>query len=139
LGDGFLAEFATVRAAVRAASELQNRVVPASNRDREADVAIRLRAGVHVCELVVDPMDLFGCGVNLASRITTLAGPGEIVVSESSRQSMVDGFDADFEDLGPRWLKSYSSPVRAYKLLAVGSSGPLTSNEVTLDGRVTTR
>jgi adenylate cyclase len=131
LGDGFLAEFPTARAAVRAAIDVQSRVVPTSNRDCEADVAIRLRAGVHVCELVVEPLDLFGCGVNLASRITTLAGPGEIVVSESSRHSLIDDFDADFEDLGPRWLKSYSSPVRVYKLLAMDSSSPLRFDETT--------
>jgi adenylate cyclase len=59
---------------------------------------------------------LYGHGVNVAARLTTLAGPGEIVVSADVRDQMTPVLDADVEDLGECYLKHVKQPVRAYRV-----------------------
>jgi adenylate cyclase len=117
LGDGLLLEFENVQAAVASSFELQRRVAPI-NIARANDTAIRLRIGVHVSEVVQDELDIYGTGVNLAARITTLAGAAEIVVSAEVRDELVDGLDADLQDLGECFVKSLSEPVRAFRICA---------------------
>ncbi|HEV8312979.1 MAG TPA: adenylate/guanylate cyclase domain-containing protein [Burkholderiaceae bacterium] len=115
LGDGMLLEFESVPPAVAAALEIQKRIVP-YNAGREAEAAMYLRVGAHVAEVVIDELDIYGAGVNLAARLASLAGPGAIVVSAEVRGQLVAGLDAEMEDLGECWLKNLHSPVRATRL-----------------------
>ena len=77
--------------------------------------------GMQVGELIADEQEVYGGEVNLASRLTTLAGPGEIVVSAEVRDQLTPVLDADIEDLGECYLKPSNNPVRAYR---VGPPGP---------------
>jgi TolB-like protein len=79
-----------------------------------------LRVGAHVADVIVDERDIYGAGVNLAARLTTLAGPGEIVVSAEVRGLLTPGLDAEIEDLGDCFLKHLETSVRAYRLGAPG-------------------
>ena len=115
LGDGLLLEFELVPSAAAAALDLQRRITP-HNANRGADAAIMLRAGVHVAEVVTDERDIYGSGVNLAARLATLAGPGEVIVSDQVHAMLVPGIDADVEDLGDCFLKHIEGPIRAYRL-----------------------
>jgi adenylate cyclase len=115
LGDGLLLEFENVQAAVASSFELQRRVAPI-NVARPPDQAIRLRIGAHVAEIIEDDLDIYGAGVNLAARLATLARPSDIVVSAELRDELVDGLDAELEDLGECFVKHLSEPVRAYRL-----------------------
>ena len=121
LGDGLLMEFENVSLAIVAALDIQKRV-PAYNAGRAADAAMYLRVGAHEADVVVDELDVYGAGVNLAARLASLAGPGEIVVSAGVRNQLTDGLDAEFEDLGDCYLRNVDVPVRAYR---VGPAGPL--------------
>jgi adenylate cyclase len=121
LGDGFLMEFENVSPAVAAALDIQRRV-PAYNAGCAADAAMYLRVGAHVADVVMDELDVYGVGVNLAARLAGLAGPGEIVISAGVRQQLTEGLDAEFEDLGECYLRNVQAPVRAYR---VGPAGPL--------------
>jgi adenylate cyclase len=71
-GDGMLAEFASVVAAVRCAMEIQRRMI-----DREPEVReerrIRFRIGVNLGDVIVEEHDIFGDGVNVAARLEGLA------------------------------------------------------------------
>ena len=58
-----------------------------------------------MADVVVEHNDIYGTGVNLAARIASLAGPGEIVVSSQVRDQLVEGLDADVEDLGHCYVK----------------------------------
>jgi adenylate cyclase len=72
-----------------------------------------LRAGV-ACGAAVNRWgDWFGTPVNLASRLTTRARPGSVLVTEAVRQHAADGFD--YSDAGPKRLKGFSAPVHAYR------------------------
>lgn len=140
LGDGLLLEFHHVPDAVQAAMAMQHHCVHAAMQSGGRRFALRIRAGVHVAEVLRDELDLYGSGVNLAARLATLAAPGEIVVSAEVRDTLIDGLDADVEDLGECFLKHWSQPVRAFRLApptataaGLGSSaGPLADLRPTL-------
>jgi adenylate cyclase len=120
LGDGLMLEFMNVQPAVRAAFSIQK----ACNEMNVGVLPQRqmlLRMGVHVGSLIADEHDVYGRSVNLAARITTLAGPGEIVVSADVRDQLTPLLDADLEDLGDCFLKHVNQPVRAYR---IGQPGP---------------
>jgi tetratricopeptide (TPR) repeat protein len=91
------------------------------NAGSAPDAAIWLRIGAHVADVLVEEHELWGAGVNLAARLCTLARPGGIVVSAEVRDGLIDGFDAEIEDLGHCHLKHLDAPVRAY---AIGSRPP---------------
>jgi adenylate cyclase len=120
LGDGLLVEFPTVPPAVKAAFALQ-RAVAGINSGVSPNQHILLRMGVHCGHLIADDRDVYGSQVNLAARLTGLAGPGEIVVSADVHDQLTPILDADIEDLGSCYLKHVREPVRAYR---VGPPGP---------------
>jgi adenylate cyclase len=120
MGDGLMLEFADVQSAVKAAFAVQHACATV-NIGVPPEQHILLRTGAHVGHLVADDHDVYGSGVNLAARLTTLAGPGEIVVSADVRDQLTPVLDADIEDLGQCFLKHVHEPVRAYR---VGPPGP---------------
>lgn len=119
LGDGLMCEFGHVHAAVGAAFAMQDAIARA-NENETPDRHLRLRIGVHVSPLIAGRFDVYGHGVNLAARLTTLAGPGEIVVSAEVRDQLTPLLDADIEDLGECFVKHVAHPVRAFRLGAPG-------------------
>jgi class 3 adenylate cyclase/TolB-like protein len=120
LGDGMLITFTQVPEAVRAAFEIQQACRQANQGVAPARQML-LRMGMQVGAFVADELDVYGHGVNLAARLTTLAGPSEIVVSADVRDQLTPSLDADIEDLGDCYLKHIRDPVRAYRL---GPPGP---------------
>lgn len=116
LGDGLLLEFHHVPDAVQAAMAMQGYFARTALQAGGRSPPLHIRAGVHVADVVRDELDLYGSGVNLAARLAALAAPGEIVVSAEVRDTLIDGLDADVEDLGECFLKHWSQPVRAFRL-----------------------
>jgi class 3 adenylate cyclase/TolB-like protein len=115
LGDGMLVELGTAQAAVGCALAMQARMARLECRFPPHQ-QIRLRAGIHIAPIIVDDLDVFGEGVNLAARLASLAGPGEIVASAELRERLTPILDADVEDLGECHLKHIRRPVRAYRI-----------------------
>ncbi len=113
LGDGLLAVFAEPRFALAAAQEMQH-AIQALNADRPAEAHLWLRMGLHVAEVIVDEIDVFGSGVNTAARIAALAPPGEIWLSVEARDAVADGLDAELHDRGECWVKHIDHPLRVY-------------------------
>ncbi len=126
LGDGLLMDFSDVRSAVNAAFAIQQM----SRRDNDGhppDQQILLRMGMEVSDVLVEPNDVHGRGVNLAARLMALAGPGEIVISAHARDQLTPTLDADVEDLGDCFLRHVSQPVRAYRIGPPGPRAPTKS------------
>lgn len=121
LGDGLLVEFPRVAAGVQSAFEIQ-RVAREAATSQPRERQIWLRAGVHVAEVIVDERDLYGHGINLAARLTTLARPGEVIASADVRDLLTPPLDAEIEDLGECFLKHMRNPVRAYRLSPPGEA-----------------
>lgn len=118
LGDGLLLEFAGEARALACARAIQRRAA-ALNAGRSPRDRLELRVGLHAAEIVVDQLDIYGSGVNLAARLAGLAGPGQIVLSNEFRLA-VEGRDPldDLEDLGLCYLKHLDAPVRAFRTRA---------------------
>ena len=132
LGDGLMVEFEAVPPAIQCAIDMQTAIAQ-TNLARSADRWIALRVGGHVTDVFVDEHDIYGAGVNLAARLTTLAGPGEIVVSADVRDRLTPGLDAEVEDLGECYLKHVQAPIRAYRVGAVGAAPIITHRGVNTD------
>ena len=115
LGDGMMLEFEHAPGAVQAAFAIRE-ICEKRNADASATRQMLLRMGAHIGPLIEDEHDVYGRSVNLAARIATLAGPGEIVVSAEIRDGLTAELDADVEDLGECYLKHVQHPVRAYRL-----------------------
>jgi class 3 adenylate cyclase len=108
MGDGFLASFASVTRAVDCAREIQRAV-------RE-DGRFEVRIGIHLGEVVQTEGDVFGDGVNLASRIHGEAAPGSIAVSAVVYDNVRNKEEIVAADLGERTLKNVDEPVRVYTI-----------------------
>src|SRR6516225_1584116 len=78
-GDGFLAEFPSAVEAVRAAVQFQNRIKERTIADVE-DWRIAFRVGINIGDVIVEPHDIFGDGVNIAARLESIAEPGGICI-----------------------------------------------------------
>jgi class 3 adenylate cyclase/TolB-like protein/Tfp pilus assembly protein PilF len=130
-GDGVLLDFDDVRNAVSSAFAIQQ-LSREINANHPAEQHILLRAGIEVSDVVVQDNDLLGRGVNLAARLMTLAGPGEIVITQRVRDRLTHGLDADIEDLGDCYLRHIAQPVRAYRV-GPPSSRPSTRPTLMMD------
>jgi adenylate cyclase len=120
-GDGMLVEFASVVDAVRCAVEVQQAMAE-RNTDIGADSRIELRIGINLGDVIVEPDDLYGDGVNIAARIEALADPGGVFVSNTVHDQVRDRLPFAFEDMGEQQVKNIARPVRVYRVRAVPSS-----------------
>jgi adenylate cyclase len=116
-GDGMLAEFPSAVNVVRCAVEIQRAMI-----DRNAEIpegeCIRFRIGVNVGDVIVEPEDIFGDDVNIASRLEALAEPGGIYISRAVRDRIGERLPYSFEDMGNQSLKNIGRPVHAYVISA---------------------
>src|SRR5467141_2780968 len=114
-GDGMLAEFSSVVEAVRCAAEVQ-RGMAERNAETPDDKRITFRVGINLGDVIAEPNDIYGDGVNVAARLEGLAEPGGICVSRVVRDQVRDKLDFAFEDRGEQSVKNIARPVRVYAL-----------------------
>ena len=105
LGDGALALFDGPSRAISAATAI---------RDRVRDLGLEIRAGLHTgeCELLPDD-DVGGLAVHIGARVSSLAGPGEVLVSSTVRDLIV-GSGQTLTDRGEHELKGVPGPWRIF-------------------------
>ena len=121
-GDGFLAKFASVVDAVRCAVEIQ-RGMAERGLDVPEERRIRFRIGINLGDVIVEDHDIFGDGVNVATRLEALAEPGGICISRVVRDQVRDKLDCAFEDMGEQSVKNIARPVRVYAWRPEGVTG----------------
>ncbi len=80
MGDGLLAEFASVVDALRCAVAVQ-RELTGRSADLDLEKRIALRIGINVGDVVVEAGDIYGDGVNVVARLEAPAEPGDNCVS----------------------------------------------------------
>lgn len=114
MGDGLLAEFASVLEAVRAAAEIQQAVAERNAKAPE-ERRIRFRIGVNLGDVLIDGDDIHGDGVNVAVRLEALAEPGGLCVSAAVHEQVRDRLTLQFEDLGKQQVKNIDRPVRVWR------------------------
>ncbi|MER8534540.1 adenylate/guanylate cyclase domain-containing protein [Mesorhizobium sp. M1005] len=114
-GDGMLVEFQSVTDAVKCAVEIQQRM-KRRNSDVPQERRIEFRIGINLGDIIFDDEDIFGDGVNIASRIEQLADVGGICVTAAVATQIADRLEIAMEDLGEKTLKNISRPVRLYRV-----------------------
>jgi len=103
-GDGFLGTFDATGRALRCTTEILAGV---------KDIGLELLAGVHTGEVEVRGDDIAGLAVTIAKRVCDLAGPGQVLVSETVRGHVV-GAGIEFNDQGEHELKGVPGTWRLY-------------------------
>ncbi len=81
IGDAFLVDFPSVVNAVQSAQQIQAQF-RAHNAEKESAEQLHVRIGIHLGDIVQQDGDVFGDGVNVASRLQGLAEPGTICISQ---------------------------------------------------------
>ena len=118
MGDGLLAEFASVVDAVECAVSLQRGMV-----ERNAGLDARridLRIGVNLGDVIVESDDVHGDGVNIAVRLQDLAEPGGIVVSGTAYDHLQGKLSLPLDFAGEQQVKNMARPVRVYRVRLEG-------------------
>src|SRR6266550_5598869 len=116
IGDAFLVEFGSALEAAQCAIEIQ-RALAKRNADVAANRHIAVKIGIHIGDVVHRDGDVYGDGVNIASRIEALAGAGGICVSMDVERQIRNALDARFERLAPTELKNISVPMDLFRIV----------------------
>src|SRR5215212_8696528 len=116
IGDAFLVEFNSALEAAQCAIEIQ-RAIAHRNHDVSAERRIELKIGVHIGDVVHRAGDVYGDGVNIASRIEPLAGAGGICVSMDVERQIRNALEARFEKFGTADLKNISLPMDLFRIV----------------------
>jgi class 3 adenylate cyclase len=103
-GDGFFASFASPTQAVRCALDVAGAI---------ESLGVQIRAGVHTGEVEVRGDDLGGLAVHIASRVSSTAGAGEVLVS-STVKDLLAGAAVTFDDRGEHELKGVPGAWRLF-------------------------
>ena len=112
VGDGTFCTFNSAIEAVNCAIEIQLALLTVEG--------INLRIGIHVGDVVSKGEEIYGDGVNVASRLEPLAEPGGILISERVYDDIRNQPDMDAEFLGEKSLKNVDRPIKIYCLTGEG-------------------
>ncbi|MFZ5550163.1 MAG: adenylate/guanylate cyclase domain-containing protein [Pseudomonadota bacterium] len=123
LGDGLLVVLPDASLACRCAGEM-HAAISRRNAGMDPRQQMALRVGIHVADVVLDGLDVYGAGVNLAARLASLGRPGDVVMSSEARDGLIPRRDPEVEDLGNCYLKHFAEAVRAWRITA-GPTGHL--------------
>ena len=143
LGDGVLVLFGVPKAheddavrAVRAAKEIHEFIKELSPRyEARIGAPLSMHSGINTGLVVTAEVDLekgtqgvAGDAVNLAARLSGLAGPGEILAGEETVRRTRGRFE--FRDLGTKRVKGKAEPVSVYKLISSKAVTPVLDRQV---------
>ncbi|MEP0132988.1 MAG: adenylate/guanylate cyclase domain-containing protein [Eudoraea sp.] len=127
MGDGMLAQFDSAIDSVLCAIEIQKQ---AGQQIKE-----KIRIGLHLGDITYDHEDIFGDGVNIASRLQSVADPGGIYISESIQKSIRAKSAVNTKYLGQVKLKNVDYPVNTYSIVEEGLPIPSPAKIEQLKGR----
>ena len=116
-GDGALCSFNSALEAVKAALETQLHM-------QEIPV-VPVRIGIHQADVVFDETDVYGDGVNIASRLESMAVPGSILVSGKVIDDVKNQKDIKTVSLGKYVLKNVKEPFEVFAISNPGLQVPL--------------
>jgi TolB-like protein/class 3 adenylate cyclase/Tfp pilus assembly protein PilF len=128
IGDAFLVEFQSALEAAQCALEIQ-RTLAKRNHDVSSEHRIELRIGIHVGDVVHREGDVYGDGVNIASRIQPVAGIGGICISVDVERQIHNALEARFEKLAPTELKNISVPMDLFRIVLPWERGARLTDE----------
>ena len=123
MGDGVLAEFNSIVAAVQWTADLQRQLYERRIHGPGQEL-FQVRAGIVLADVLVAGNDLYGSGINLAVRVQGHSPPGGMCITKWMYQYLDGTIDLEFADLGPTELKNISKTVRIYTWHPAGIARP---------------
>jgi adenylate cyclase len=97
------------------------------------------RFGINLGDVIVEPNDIHGDGVNVAARLEGLAEPGGVCISGTAYDQVRDRLPYVFTEKGEQTVKNISRPVRVYSLganaVAALPASPPSADNQQLSGR----
>lgn len=115
MGDGALIEFSSAVDALTCAIDLQTSLSQRNSTLPKAD-QLQFRAGLHLGDVLIDGDDLYGDGVNVATRLQDMSDPGGLILSRQVHDQIHGTVEADFVDLGEQNVKGISRPIATYRV-----------------------
>ena len=131
MGDGMLAQFESAIDSVRCAIEIQKQ----ASKELEAKV----RIGIHLGDITIENNDVFGDGVNIASRLQSIAEPGGIFISDPVYSAIRSKREIQFQYLGEVTLKNVNYPSKIYFIKSEDFPVPSKSRIDELTGKKNTK
>ncbi len=128
MGDGILVQFDSAVDSVRCAIEIQKRA------REELDGLLRI--GIHLGDVTIENDDVFGDGVNIASRLQSIADPGGVYISDSIQQAIRANEDIQTEYFGAIQLKNVDYLLHTYYISQDGFPIPSRRRKISLSGGV---
>ena len=93
------------------------RALAKRNHDVPNDRRIQIKIGIHIGDVVHQGGDVYGDGVNIASRIEPMAGAGGICISMDVERQIHNALEARFEKLAPTELKNISVAMDLFRIV----------------------
>jgi len=115
-GDGFVAIFDSPVEAVRCGIVIQQNM-SGRNASLPRTHWIEYRIGINLGDVIIEDDDIYGDGVNVASRLEGLAQPGQVYISGGIYEQIKNKLVCGYESLGDRKVKNITDPVRVYRVL----------------------
>ena len=109
LGDGVLSTFSTITDAINCACSIMKACAQIEG--------LKLRIGIHHAEVVFENDDVFGDGVNIASRLQSIAPIGGICISEAVRNNVANRKEIKTHFIKEETLKHVKEPIRIYEVV----------------------
>jgi class 3 adenylate cyclase len=150
IGDAVMATFDDCKESIRAAIAMQNRLRE-KNAARKKEDEMQVRIGLHYGMGIVKSDDVFGDVVNVASRVESIAQPGQIIISDSLRQQIsppqfdvvflgrfrLKGKSEDRDLFQVQWSEAGSVPLKvAHTIVTQTGTGAVRLQRLTRDGAV---
>ena len=123
MGDGMLVEFPSVVGALQCVVEVQ-RELAMRNGSAGEERRLHLRIGLHVGDVIVEGDEIYGDGVNVASRLESIAPPGGIVLSKQVYDHIGSDVPIRLVSLGEQSVKNVSRPIQAYSVDLAAETAP---------------
>ena len=109
MGDGVLAQFNSALDSVECALAIQKLAA--------INFPAKIRIGIHLGDITSENDDVFGDGVNISSRLQSIADPGGIYISDSVYQAIRGRSDIQAKFLADIQLKNVDHLIKTYYLL----------------------
>lgn len=120
-GDAIIAEFDSVVEAVRCAVEIQT-ALGSRNQLLPDDTKLQFRIGINLGDVIHQGDNIYGDGVNVASRLEALADPGGIMVSKSVHDFAARQLAVGFDFGGNHVAKEGETPIESYRVRLGGEN-----------------
>jgi class 3 adenylate cyclase len=106
----------------------------ADNQSKSSDERIEFRIGINLGDIIVDGDDIVGDGVNIASRLESMAEPGGICVSSAVREQVHGSLNVGFDDIGKQQVKNIMRPIRVSRV-ALDRNTPIGAADQAIEER----